>query len=79
MFIIKNVTTNRPLVCTLGDNTTLRLFPGKEVTLTDKQCTGYIKSLVSVKILTLREVSDSIKSVKKKSTNKVEENKDKEE
>lgn len=78
MYIIKNVTTNRPLVCTLGDKSTLRLFPGKEVTLTDKQCTDYIKSLVSLKILTLREVSDT-KSAKKKPTAKAVENKDKEE
>ena len=36
-YVIKNMSTNRPLVCTLGDGKTLRLFPGKEETISDNK------------------------------------------
>lgn len=44
-YIIKNMSINRPIVCTLGDGKTLRLFPGKEKQISDKQYTGYLKNL----------------------------------
>lgn len=55
-YVIKNMSTNRPLVCTLGDGKTLRLFPGKEETVSDKQYTEYLKTLADKKLLTVKEV-----------------------
>lgn len=70
MYVIKNVSTNRPIVCTLGDKSTLRLFPGKEVNLTEEQCTNYLKGLsADTKLLTIKTVNEK-PPVRKKSTAK---------
>lgn len=65
-YIIKNMSTNRPIVCTLGDGNTLRLFPGKERQISDKQYTEYLKSLSERELLMVKEVVE--KKTPKKST-----------
>lgn len=80
MYVIKNVSANRLIVCTLGDNSTLRLFPGKEVTLSEGQCTNYLKTLsADTKLLTMKKVADKPPIRKKSSTEKVVEDKEKKE
>ena len=83
MFAVKNVSTNRKLVCTLADKTTLRLFPGQSVSLKDSQVTPYLEQLSQSKfrIITLQHNSPDKKAEKKqptKTATKAEEN-DKEE
>lgn len=65
-YTIKNMSTNRPIVCTLGDGKTLRLFPGKERQISDKQYTEYLKSLSERELLMVKEVVE--KKTPKKST-----------
>lgn len=78
VYVIKNVSTNRPIVCTLGDNSTLRLFPGNEVSLTEEQCTNYLKTLsADTKLLTMKNVAE--RAMRKKSTTTKEVVDDKEE
>lgn len=82
MFAVKNVSTNRKLVCTLADKTTLRLFPGQSVSLKDSQVTPYLETLAKSKfrVITLQHSPDK-KAEKKQPTKtaiKAEEN-DKEE
>lgn len=82
MFAVKNVSTNRKLVCTLADKTTLRLFPGQSVSLKDSQVTPYLETLAKSKfrVITLQHSPDK-KAEKKqltKTATKAEEN-DKEE
>jgi hypothetical protein len=82
MFAVKNVSTNRKLVCTLADKTTLRLFPGQSVSLKDSQVTPYLEQLSQSKIrIVVLEHSPDKKAEKKqptKTATKAEEN-DKEE
>ena len=83
MFAVKNVSTNRKLVCTLADKTTLRLFPGQSVSLKDSQVTPYLEQLSQSKFrIVVLEHSPDKKAEKKQSTKtattKAEEN-DKEE
>ena len=82
MFAVKNVSTNRKLVCTLADKTTVRLFPGQSVSLKDSQVTPYLETLAKSKfrVITLQHSPDK-KAEKKqptKTATKAEEN-DKEE
>lgn len=74
-YIIKNMSTNRPIVCTLGDGKTLRLFPGKEKQISDKQYTGYLKNLSEQELLTVREVVER-KTPKKPTVEKTVDNKE---
>lgn len=74
-YIIKNMSINRPIVCTLGDGKTLRLFPGKEKQLSDKQYTGYLKNLSEQELLTVREVVER-KTPKKSTVEKTVDNKE---
>lgn len=74
-YIIKNMSTNRPIVCTLGDGKTLRLFPGKEKQISDKQYTGYLKNLSEQELLTVREVVKR-KTPKKPTVEKTVDNKE---
>lgn len=66
-FVVKNKKqkTNQPIICTLGDNTTLRLNIGAEITLTDKQITPHIKNLASKGYITIEE-EKSVTAVTKK-------------
>ena len=82
MFAVKNISTNRKLVCTLADKTTLRLFPGQSVSLKDSQVTPYLETLAKSKfrVITLQHSPDK-KAEKRhptKTATKAEEN-DKEE
>lgn len=74
-YIIKNMSTNRPIVCTLGDGKTLRLFPGREKQISDKQYTGYLKNLSEQELLTVREVVER-KTPKKPTVEKTVDNKE---
>lgn len=74
-YIIKNMSTNRPVVCTLGDGKTLRLFPGREKQISDKQYTGYLKNLSEQELLTVREVVEK-KTPKKPTVEKTVDNKE---
>lgn len=74
-YIIKNMSTNRPIVCTLGDGKTLRLFPGREKQISDKQYTGYLKNLSEQELLTVREVVER-KTPKKLTVEKTVDNKE---
>lgn len=74
-YIIKNMSTNRPIVCTLGDGNTLRLFPGREKQISDKQYTGYLKNLSEQELLTVREVVER-KTPKKPTVEKTVDNKE---
>lgn len=74
-YIIKNMSTNRPIVCTLGDGKTLRLFPGREKQISDKQYTGYLKNLSEQELLTVREVVEK-KTPKKPTVEKTVDNKE---
>lgn len=74
-YIIKNMSINRPIVCTLGDVKTLRLFPGKEKQISDKQYTGYLKNLSEQGLLTVREVVER-KTAKKPTVEKTVDNKE---
>lgn len=74
-YIIKNMSTNRPIVCTLGDGKTLRLFPGKEKQISDKQYTGYLKNLSEQELLTVREIVER-KTPKKPTVEKTVDNKE---
>lgn len=74
-YIIKNMSINRPIVCTLGDGKTLRLFPGKEKQISDKQYTGYLKNLSEQELLTVREVVER-KTPKKFTVEKTVDNKE---
>lgn len=74
-YIIKNMSINRPIVCTLGDGKTLRLFPGKEKQISDKQYTGYLKNLSEQELLTVREVVER-KTPKKPTVEKTVDNKE---
>lgn len=82
MFAVKNVSTNRKLVCTLADKTTLRLFPGQSVSLKDSQVTPYLETLAKSKfrVITLQHSPDKRAEKKQptKTATKAEEN-DKEE
>lgn len=82
MFAVKNISTNRKLVCTLADKTTLRLFPGQSVSLKDSQVTPYLEQLSQSKFrIVVLEHSPDKKAEKKqptKTATKAEEN-DKEE
>ena len=82
MFAVRNVSTNRKLVCTLADKTTLRLFPGQSVSLKDSQVTPYLEQLSQSKFrIVVLEHSPDKKAEKKqptKTATKAEEN-DKEE
>lgn len=71
-YLIKNMSRNRPLVCTLGDGTTLRLFPLKEVTLNSKQYTKYFEQLSTKKLVTVTEVQTKKSTVSKKLKTTVE-------
>lgn len=74
-YIIKNMSTNRPIVCTLGDGKTLRLFPGREKQISDKQYTRYLKNLSEQELLTVREVVER-KTPKKPTVEKTVDNKE---
>ena len=74
-YIIKNMSINRPIVCTLGDGKTLRLFPGKEKQISDKQYTGYLKNLSEQELLTVREVVER-RTAKKPTVEKTVDNKE---
>lgn len=74
-YIIKNMSINRLIVCTLGDGKTLRLFPGKEKQISDKQYTGYLKNLSEQELLTVREVVER-KTAKKTTVEKTVDNKE---
>lgn len=74
-YIIKNMSTNRPIVCTLGDGKTLRLFPGREKQISDRQYTGYLKNLSEQELLTVREVVER-KTPKKPTVEKTVDNKE---
>lgn len=74
-YIIKNMSINRPIICTLGDGKTLRLFPGKEKQISDKQYTGYLKNLSEQELLTVREVVER-KTAKKTTVEKTVDNKE---
>lgn len=63
-FVIKNLSRNRPLVFTLKDGTTLRLFPMKETTISAKQYINHLNSLVDSGLIMIEEVE----SKKKKTT-----------
>ena len=83
MFAVKNVSTNRKLVCTLADKTTLRLFPGQSVSLKDSQVTPYLETLAKSKfrVIILQHSPDKKAEKRqptKTATTKAEEN-DKEE
>lgn len=75
-YIIKNMSINRPIVCTLGDGKTLRLFPGKEKQISDKQYTGYLKNLSEQELLTVREVVERKTAKKKPTVEKTVDNKE---
>lgn len=65
--IVKNISTNRSVVCTLADGTSLRLLPKREVTIKDSQVTDYLKSLskMAKPIVVLREQKSVIENVVK--------------
>jgi hypothetical protein len=77
-YIIKNMSTNRPIVCTLGDGKTLRLFPQKEQNISEEQYTDYLKNLSVKGLLTVKEVV-SKKTPKKSTVKETVENENKEE
>ena len=60
---------------TLGDGKTLRLYPGKEIQISDKQYTGYLKNLSEQELLTVREVVE-MKTAKKPTVEKTVDNKE---
>ena len=66
---------NRHIVLTLGDGKTLRLYPGKEIQISDKQYTGYLKNLSEQELLTVREVVER-KTAKKPTVEKTVDNKE---
>lgn len=55
----------RPIVCPLGDKTTLRLPVGGHKTITEKQLTDHISNLAKREVVTLSKVEE--KTYKKKS------------
>lgn len=63
-YIVTNK-VKRPIVCPLGDKTTLRLPVGGSKTITDKQLTDHISNLAKGEVLKLSKVEE--KTTKKKS------------
>lgn len=66
---IKNK-AKQPIVCTLGDNTTLRLKINGETTVSDKQMTGHLENLASKNLLVIKKIVEAEKKVTKNSTTK---------
>lgn len=58
MYKVKNMSTNRKIVCTLKDGSTLRLLPKVEKNLKDNQVTDYLISLSSKGIVMLNHIQD---------------------
>lgn len=67
MYAVKNISTNRKLVCTLSDGSTLRLYPGQKVELKDNQVTRYLENLSksSSRVVTLEHKQSNTKAEKK--------------
>ena len=54
MYLLKNVSKNQKIVCTLKDGSTLRLLPNTEVKIKDDNMTDYLLSLSKGKMKILR-------------------------
>lgn len=64
LYSLKNRTKNQFIVCTLADNTTLRIDSGEEVEITDKQITDYITTLETKGYITLKQIETKTKNKK---------------
>lgn len=49
MYLVKNISTNRGIVCTLKDGSTLRLLPKQQETLKDNQVTDHLLNMSKTK------------------------------
>lgn len=68
-YVLKNVSVNRSIICTLKDGSTLRLFPKGSVTLKDSQLTKHLEEVAGEgKLLTI--TAEVERKVTKKSTEK---------
>ena len=56
MFYVLTNKADQPLVCTLGDDSTLRLAINQSKKITEKQMTGHLNTLSSKGILIIKEV-----------------------
>lgn len=69
MYTVKNVSSNRKIVSTISDGTTLRLMPGQSVELKDEQVSNYLVTLSKSKdrllTLTKKQTKSFKKSIKK--------------
>ena len=73
-YVLKNISTNRPIVCTLGDGETLRLFPSEEKQIDNNQYIDYFKTLSKKEILMVKETTPKELPEKgKQKRNKIEE------
>lgn len=64
-YLIKNISTNRPIVCTLPDGETFRLNVGEQKTVKDSQFNDYLKGLSDKHLILVRKVEQK-KTTKKK-------------
>lgn len=68
-YLVKNVSVNRPIVCTLKDKSTLRLGPGQSETISEGNVTRYLTELAEntkLRLLTIeRKKGQSEKEAKK--------------
>lgn len=77
LYVIKNK-AKQPIVCSLADESTLRLAINGETKITDKQMTDHLKTLSSKNLLVIREVVEQKINNKKNSTKSVVESKEEE-
>lgn len=66
LYEVKNK-ADQPLVCSLADNTTLRLAINQSKKITHTQMTDHLKNLSSKGLLIIREVVDKKKPTKNNS------------
>lgn len=67
---------NQPLVCSLADNSTLRLSINQSAKITSSQVTNHLKTLSSKRYILLEEVVETKKSNKNDTKKSVVENKE---
>lgn len=75
LYIVKNK-ANQPIVCSLADESTLRLPINGETKITDKQMTNHLKTLSSKNLLVIREVVEHKVNKKNNNTKSVVESKE---
>lgn len=80
MLLVKNISKNRSVVCTLKDGTSLRLLPKSEVTIKSGQMIDYLENLSKQDrpIITIEHIKESVNDKKedKKSAKKIESSKE---